>query len=422
LRTDRHIVIAAAATALLGMALLGHLVLLRFSTGQDFAPYSTLRADPLGAKALYEALGQLPGASTARLFDNIPDLGAGAGKTLFLLGMQSSIGAKKDFEVLQDFAATGGRIVITYSADKYVAQTGTKDSEKEESPKPPTAPAKKEFPERERIEHSIDSRTFEEVWNFKTRKLPRPESAKDEPAKSVEVVNERTPATPQSLPWHSRLYFEDLDPAWRLVYLWRETPLSAPRTVVMERPWHAGTIVLCSDSYLLSNEAMRLDRKPEFIAWLAGASHELLFDETHLGTSYEPGLMVLIRRYRLHGALLLMLALALLFCWKNMTSLLPKRPVLPAANGLAGPAASSAIENLLRRTIPARRILAVCVEEWRRTRYSPAHAAPLSSAQKEELDRLTRIAADQQRAVKPDLVKAYSNICSMLSERKPNRD
>jgi len=39
---------------------------LRFAAGDIYPPYSSLRADPMGSKALYESILQLPGASAAR--------------------------------------------------------------------------------------------------------------------------------------------------------------------------------------------------------------------------------------------------------------------------------------------------------------------------------------------------------------------
>ncbi len=35
------------------------LILLRFESGDVYPPYSSLRADPLGCKALYESLGRV---------------------------------------------------------------------------------------------------------------------------------------------------------------------------------------------------------------------------------------------------------------------------------------------------------------------------------------------------------------------------
>ena len=54
---------ALAAVFALGV---GHLFQLRFSLGDVYPPYSTLRTDPLGAKAIYEALAAQPALSVER--------------------------------------------------------------------------------------------------------------------------------------------------------------------------------------------------------------------------------------------------------------------------------------------------------------------------------------------------------------------
>src|SRR5436309_2954544 len=79
------------------------------------------------------------------------------------------------------------------------------------------------------------------------------------------------------IPWHSALHFKDSNATWKTVYE------AAGFPVVIERTMGEGTIVLAADSYLLSNEAMRRDRHPEFLAWLVGANRRIVFDETHFG-------------------------------------------------------------------------------------------------------------------------------------------
>src|ERR1700681_1474792 len=44
-------------------------------TGEVYPPYSTLRSDPLGSKALYESLAALPGLSLERLYKSRSTLG-----------------------------------------------------------------------------------------------------------------------------------------------------------------------------------------------------------------------------------------------------------------------------------------------------------------------------------------------------------
>src|SRR5256885_1893261 len=59
---------------------------LRFQTGDIYPPYSSLRTDPLGSKALYESLNDLGAVVTERNFKTLDKLPEAAGVTLLFLG------------------------------------------------------------------------------------------------------------------------------------------------------------------------------------------------------------------------------------------------------------------------------------------------------------------------------------------------
>src|SRR5438552_9474299 len=61
---------------------------LRFEAGDVYPEYSSLRADPLGAKAFYESLDTL--LATRRNYRPFSKLGDGRETTLFYLGSQST--------------------------------------------------------------------------------------------------------------------------------------------------------------------------------------------------------------------------------------------------------------------------------------------------------------------------------------------
>lgn len=64
------------------------LLVLRFEAGDVNPAYSSLRPDPLGVKALFQALEQMPGMTVERHFRPLSKL-AGTGKmTLFYLGLE----------------------------------------------------------------------------------------------------------------------------------------------------------------------------------------------------------------------------------------------------------------------------------------------------------------------------------------------
>ena len=100
--------------------------------------------------------------------------------------------------------------------------------------------------------------------------------------------------------------------------------------IFRERFWaYEGSLVLMSDAFLASNEALWKDRQPELLRWLAGGSARLVFDETHLGVNEQPGIATLLRRYQLYWVVAAALAVFGLAIWRNAS------PLVPATSGCA---------------------------------------------------------------------------------------
>src|SRR4051812_31044400 len=99
---------------------LAQLFKLRFEAGDVYPEYSSLRADPLGVKALYESLDKLLG--TRRNYRPFSKLGDGRDTALLYLGSQSAFMfdtrsdlrlPPEDFTHLESFVRDGGRLVIS---------------------------------------------------------------------------------------------------------------------------------------------------------------------------------------------------------------------------------------------------------------------------------------------------------------------
>ena len=215
---------------------------------------------------------------------------------------------------------------------------------------------------------------------------------------------------PPLVTWRSNLYFDELDPGWRVIYTVNGHP------TIIERPWGRGTIVLCSDSYIFSNEAMRDDRYPELLTWFVGPNTAVVFDETHFGVSENPGIAGLARKYRLHGLLLGLIVLAGLIVWKNSLSLVP-----PLRDGdgyedgvSSGRDSAAGLVSLLRRHIAPRDLPRVCFEEWEKN---------VVRDEKEWGDKLERarraIEARPKRSLKrKDYSEVYRAVYRILSEER----
>lgn len=328
-----------------------HLFALRFESGDVYPAYSTLRADPLGARAYFEALERLPGLTVERNLRPLPRLRLDEPATLFVLGMDrwafDNVDEREAREA-EHLASLGGRVVVAFAPSYGVIGGGPAFGRRFAPPPQPTpvSPFAPPAPQDsatssplELIAASVANKTTSatatamstpaggknisedapdfmagkivslgERWGVKLIHAPFP-TDKDGRAGWVEA--RRSHDAPHDLPamlhWHSAIAFAPDDERWRPIYARGETP------VAMERPWGRGTIVLISDSYYFSNEAARQDRQPEWLAWAAGSPARLIFNETQHGLLQEPGIMGLAREYRLEGALISLLALALLF-------------------------------------------------------------------------------------------------------------
>ena len=76
----------------------------------------------------------------------------------------------------------------------------------------------------------------------------------------------------------------------------------------------------------LSNEGLRDERDAEMIASLAGPAQRITFDENHFGVVETGSVTKLMRRYRLQGAVAILIVAAALFLWRSGgPSLLPPR-------------------------------------------------------------------------------------------------
>jgi hypothetical protein len=146
------------------------------------------------------------------------------------------------------------------------------------------------------------------------------------------------------------------------------------KPVVIQRKSGLGTIVLCADSFLFSNEALARERSPEFLLWALGRARRIVIDETHLGIARGSSVMVLVREYRLDGLFFGLVLLAALWVWKNSFPFVPAYTEATADPGaIQGKTAREGVVHLLEQNLPVDQLPAICLREW-----SKSHPAPTS--------------------------------------------
>ncbi len=404
-------IVTLAALLMVFVAGVLHLFELRFDVGDVYPPYSTLRSDPLGAKAFFASLEELPGLRTERSlrplsalgteplrpadYDNGEktftcfDLGVDAREWPFLLQPES-------VERLEAIMQRGGRVVITFQPTTTTPTLETLSGARANHEEPfkvkgRDGPTARRFAEKSRspdliLRWGIDFRRQQAKSRSghtdDTHDIPVPASSPVPPADAVEYATPDPALTvrggpdaafavdKEAVPWHSALDFRT-DTFFARAARWHPLYNRRGRPVMVARPFGSagGELILVGDSYFLSNEGLRNDPSPAVLAALVGNGRRVIFDESHLDIREEPGLMTLARRYRLQGALAAIAVLVALFVWRNLVSLVPVRAD-PATGGpvgentVLGQSAGSGYLNLLRRSVRPRDLPAVCLAQW----------------------------------------------------------
>jgi hypothetical protein len=382
------------------------LLVMRLQSGDVYPPYSSLRTDPLGSKALYESLERCCGLSIARNYKPFYKIKDQTDSVVFFAGAQPPVSDRMPLSFLEEFESfikAGGRMVVTYSPPEqnpFLVDAGTEKGEvKEKKDKD------KKEKDRDKSDEDPDMVSFSERWGITYKKYPLEGATR---AVLQEKIEEGS--LPQEMSWHSPVYFQIKGDQWSVLYEREKRP------VVIERKWGKGTVVLASDSYFLSNEAMLRERHPALLAWLVGQKESVLFDEYLHGMAEDPGVAALARRYQLHGLIGGLLVLAGLYLWKNGSSLIPKFSMEGAIEsaGLAkGKDSTSGMMNLLRRSIPGDQIFNVCFREWKKT------IRPQDIHVRGKLARIESVAEDPNTSAErmKNAAQAYNRISNILKER-----
>jgi hypothetical protein len=409
-----HVALLIIALAVFVVGLI-HLFNLRFQSGDNYPAYSSLRADPLGAKALYESLDALLPARRNR--QSLSKLGDGHETTLLWLGEDARRlrFSRDEFKNLETFVRTGGRLVISaFPVAKKPLRSGfvppktKKKGGTVTNTNAPPVPGGEDF--------ELDTISIKDRWNLSLDYADFPQTGDKShvPALASLRLADPSPALPRSIKVHTALHFDNLGPDWQVIYARIERTNEYP--VLIERPMGKGSVVLAADSFPFSNEALLNDRQPALLAWFIGHGRHVVFDETHLGVQEDPGVAALARQYRLHGLFAGLLILAGLFIWRNSASFMPPHEEQVARERgqlVEGKDSAAGFINLLRRNIPPAEIMKLCLEQWN------AHVAQFRKPSPARLEAMQKI-IDAENALDPRQrhpIETYRKFCEILKRR-----
>lgn len=380
---------------------------LRFETGDVYPPYSSLRPDPLGVKAFFQGLEALPGLEVERNHGDAARIAGGPRTTVFVLGADAgalAAAGRRRVEALERIVAGGARLVLALRPDPHAADRpdpaeGCDAGDRADGGSAGAGGY------RDSGVSGDSAGAFEDLrrrWGFDVQ------THRDSPdiaAPSHAILRDGDPALPFSVAWRGGLVLAGADPAWRTVYTVGDA------TVLAERRFGDGTIVLSTDSFFASNEAIWRERHPDLLTWLVGDGTRIVFDETHLGVAEHVGLSDLVRKYRLQWLFGSLALLALMFIWKGSASLIPRREddVSGAPDVTEGAGLTLGLARLLRRSIPGREVIPACVGAWRES---------LGPGEEAKAARVRDAVDGAPGGAESDPVRSYREIHRIINERK----
>lgn len=334
------------------------LLQLRLDKGDAYPRYSTLRSDPLGARAFYETLQRLDDNGVKRNFLPLGREHPPAKTTWFFLGVSDHLvqlrSAAGD-SLLRSILAQGGDVIIALRSGAGLLSPETRrpttNAEADEAGEPETDPITPDQALEKRGRLLLQG--LETTWTF-SRGEPSLEASL-----TVSGDSEIWPATYQS---RSPVTFFSLPAGWTTLYEHKG------EAMVIQQRVGRGNLVVVNDSYAFSNEGLLHNRQSAFLRAVIGSNNQFIFDETHLGTTSRPGVIDLIFAYGLHGVLISFGILALLYIWRAGTPLLPPLPGTGSREDqLLGESSQEGFQHFLAHHVSGPDIVRQCFHEWQRS-------------------------------------------------------
>lgn len=418
-----------------------HLFLARFESGDIYPPYSTLRADPLGTKALFEALQAFDGISVSRHYGELEYGDLPPKSTLLFLGDTIDSNERIDLDLaleMDRFVMNGGRLAFTFRPRNWTTRAPStnhtvrtaegklaendKDDDSTESAEP-DSPEKESTPPipaaDRRRQHAVIS--VSKWLGLEIKDVPL--HADNKADLSDESIRGRIP---EQITLHTSLVFSNglpptaetttnaSDTGYTSTKSWKSIYERNGQPVVIEATLGKGSIVLSSPSFFVSNEAMLTERQSALILWLLGESSNIVFDETHLGISKQTGVMMLAREHGLTWFCLGLVVLAALYAWQSSAQLVPPRKRIHDENVhfAEGRDSHAALRNLLRQNIRRPDLLKACFDEWKR---SMTH---IDEQMQEKIDKAEKMILEHELLPSKhrDTQRVYNDICEIMKK------
>lgn len=355
-----HLILLLLLAAAFAAAILW-ILNLRLNSGDSYPPYSSFRTDPIGSRALHDALNDIHTISTTRNTRRIQSLQPNDQSAILFLGLnprQLEWQDMKERTLIESWLDQGCRIVIALSPlpEDYkdrAEKRGWKKQDKDKNEKKDDKSTQKEHEADQDTEITL---TDEGIFGLTAR---------------------REAEKPRNLPQSAQASLTGIDlPNWNGSHIlefkqdseWTVLATAGGQPTIAEFQRGTGSLVITTDAYPFSNEAQTKDRHTPFLLALLGGKSRITFDESHLGVVNEPGLVKLLRQYHLHGILAGGILLFAILLWQGSGSLIPVDPNKDLGSDSSGTSSgrdsSDGLVALLESGLPPHRLLDECINRY----------------------------------------------------------
>jgi len=238
---------------------------LQFASGDVYPELSSLRADPNGAKLLYDTLALTKGVTVSRNYLPLDSLGPAGAVILVLAANPEAFDNEPALKAFESLAERGNRVVAAMNWEQHEAPPGGE-----------------EWNRRWHIRFGYDAE-----------------------------------------PKHTHhLYFAEAEG-------WQVTEQVAGRSLAIERAFGKGTVRLISEPDSFTNESTAAMDRLSAVAAAIGPYDRVIFDEQHFGIAESGSVVGLARRFRLGGMAIGLGICAALFLWKSTSAFPPPVAAAP---------------------------------------------------------------------------------------------
>ncbi len=397
----KHLIVFSILLVVLMVWTMAEIMQQRFSRGDIYPPYSSMRVDPFGTKALYKTYTLANNGNTGRNMRPFRELAVKNDTTLIIPGVHPVLFTNPDIflntegfdQDIYNFVLNGGRLAI-FLMNPDEKHLGEGDGGRK----------KKSLSNKAGEKHVLGNKTafrIKEKLNLEFRPLGISTESR------LAVPEEKFRKTFRPVPLYSTIYLDLPQDSWETVFMY------GGKTILAERMIGKGSVVVGTDSYMISNEALFKNPDPQFLSWLAGTHRTIIFDEYLNGMNEERNIVWLVKESSLGAFIAVMLLIIILMLWKNFLTVSNIRVDCAATGGnvISSTCGSfRGLVNLLGMSVGKKKIINVCYDEWSRS----ANLTNMSSDIVKEVGEIIGKSHERPSDI-------YNKICAVIRERRFGR-